>query len=82
MSSTDYTATGGIDQQTLGKGVINNFTCDAVSNYLDCIYTPAYTGPSPATWRQTLRVYDRVGAHEPIDNRQPVVVESRSTGNP
>jgi hypothetical protein len=39
VASTDYTATGGIDTQALGNGVINNFTYDAVSNRLDRIYT-------------------------------------------
>ncbi len=44
VSSTSYTAAGGIDQQALGNGVTNDFTYDATSNRLDRIYTgkPGY----------------------------------------
>ena len=37
--SPHYTATGGIDRQTLGNGVINHFSYDAASNRLERIYT-------------------------------------------
>jgi len=47
VSSTDYTATGGIDRQTLGNGVVNDFTYDEVSNRLDRIFIPVYTGTKP-----------------------------------
>ena len=39
VSATAYTATGGIDQQTLGNGVASDFTYDEVSNRLERSYT-------------------------------------------
>jgi hypothetical protein len=58
VDSTTYTATGGIDTQDLGNGVVNEFTYDPVSNRL----THILTGETPQNPLVDLSyTYDNVG---------------------